>query len=190
MVRAVWVKVPDALAEYRVECVMTLDAVAATRAACQQAMASIVLPRMAERQALAAAAPVAAVADEDASGGDDGVAPDPVQPGIRQTPEGIAPVVIEQPARTEEGRDLRPFYLAGGLLLLAGALWWSNQRRKKVLDADDAADAGRAAEAPGPDDLDADLADAAAAPAADPDGAPDAAPEAAPASDRKEDRPQ
>lgn len=186
MVRAVWVKLPDALAEYRVECVMTLDAVAAIRPACQQAMASLMLPAMAQRQPLAVAPPAVPDADEDPLDDRTGAtaAPGPVQPGIRPAPDGVAPVVLAQPPRAEPPRDLRPFWLAGGLLLVAAALWWSNARRKKVLDADDADAARRDAEPVGPDELDADLTGA-----PDPESELDAEAATEPESDRKEDRP-
>jgi FtsZ-interacting cell division protein ZipA len=73
--------------------------------------------------------------------------------------------VLEQPTKKSSGTDTRPFWVAGGLLVLVAVLLWSNKKRKELLaeeeakekadaraKADAQAEAGKAEE---PDEIEA-----------------------------------
>jgi hypothetical protein len=148
IVRAVWVRrvhpegTPDVIEEYRGECVMSADAVATLQPPCVEALGQMMLPPESNRLAIA---PPAKVADPEAEGDDEPAVPvapaTPATPDTKESPEGaeihktpdsVAPIVVNNPAPSA-GRDLRPFWIAGGLLIVVALLLWNRKKRQELI---------------------------------------------------------
>ena len=144
LVRAVWVArkhaegAPDTVEELRAECVMAIDGVAQVRPLCEKALASMALPAAADRVAIATPAAVKEPGDDDdAVVLDGGVATPPAGATIDTAPPGPpGPIISTRPA-SSGGRDLRPFWVAGGLLVLIASLLWGRKKRSEALASEE-----------------------------------------------------
>jgi hypothetical protein len=58
-------------------------------------------------------------------------AADPAAPRIEAPTHPVAPVA-DEPTRAPEPADRRPFYLAGGVVVLALIFWWNRERARKL----------------------------------------------------------
>jgi hypothetical protein len=130
MTRAIWVhpKGVASIREHRVECVLGGGAPEALATACVEEIAKLAVTPLAEREPFVAAAAEAAPAAEPAEPGELGDSD-----SMRPTPKDVGPVLHRREPERQEERDLRPFYIGGFVLLLAGVLWWSRRRNAEAI---------------------------------------------------------
>jgi len=153
IVRAVWVRPASGgtIREHRAECVLAADAAASLRPACDQALAALEVTPLADRQAFEVPGAAAAAPDEadDADDAEAAPAGAPAAPGeqatMRETPGHVGPVLATREAKTES-RDLRPFYVAGFIMLVVAVLLW-NRKKRADLDRAEAKEAAARPEA-------------------------------------------
>lgn len=125
--RAIWTRPAapgDLVREVRAECLFAADEATRLRPACDQVLAALD-PGDAPRATIEMPAVVATPPEEPSE-----------PPTMRETPDSVPAVLAQRPPAAKEERDLRPFYVAGFVLIVFAALWWNRKRHKDVLEAE------------------------------------------------------
>jgi hypothetical protein len=165
VVHVAWVRrahadgAPDTIEEYKGECMVSSESAAQYQKPCAEAIAGLTLPAAAERLKIDTPARVAEGGDDDddddgsgtgsgtgtgtgtAAGSETGSGTGTgtgTVTSMNNAPEGapLGPVITTKPA-SKGGTDMRPFWIAGGLLVLIAVLLWSRKKRQELIAEDE-----------------------------------------------------